>query len=223
MKIVLRRFLLVAICAILAFGTVSAAAYARRAIHPLPTAKKAVRTTTTKKAITTTTTVAPTTTTTTNPPVTTTTTTITTTTTTPTTIAPIDAGFVENFNKEYTLSEAGSLDENADPNWWLSSGGLFYYANGVAQTVQGELSKGSYWQIEYANSNPQDTDNGYHPQNIFRLVTLSEWQNLDQEVSLKIVKDNLSSSENRNCSNGCLLYTSPSPRDRTRSRMPSSA
>ena len=25
------------------------------------------------------------------------------------------------------------------------------------------------------------------------------------------------------CINGCLLYTSPSPRDRTRSRMPSSA
>src|SRR5665811_1376360 len=25
------------------------------------------------------------------------------------------------------------------------------------------------------------------------------------------------------CSKGCLLYTSPSPRDRTRSRMPSSA
>ena len=25
------------------------------------------------------------------------------------------------------------------------------------------------------------------------------------------------------CDNGCLLYTSPSPRDRTRSRMPSSA
>ena len=27
----------------------------------------------------------------------------------------------------------------------------------------------------------------------------------------------------RNGHNGCLLYTSPSPRDRTRSRMPSSA
>jgi hypothetical protein len=83
---------------------------------------------------------------------------------------------------------------------------LFYYANGVAQTVQSELPKGSYWQIEYANSNPEDTDNGYHPQNIFRLETLSRWQNLDQQVSFKIVKDNLSSSENRNCSNGVLLF-----------------
>ena len=27
----------------------------------------------------------------------------------------------------------------------------------------------------------------------------------------------------RECINACLLYTSPSPRDRTRSRMPSSA
>ena len=29
--------------------------------------------------------------------------------------------------------------------------------------------------------------------------------------------------KNREISKGCLLYTSPSPRDRTRSRMPSSA
>ena len=33
----------------------------------------------------------------------------------------------------------------------------------------------------------------------------------------------LGSQSNRTISEGCLLYTSPSPRDRTRSRMPSSA
>ena len=42
---------------------------------------------------------------------------------------------------------------------------------------------------------------------------------LDDEVQLTVyLNDNISSAE-RNC----LLYTSPSPRDRTRSRMPSSA
>ena len=33
----------------------------------------------------------------------------------------------------------------------------------------------------------------------------------------------LSAAENEALASGCLLYTSPSPRDRTRSRMPSSA
>ena len=38
---------------------------------------------------------------------------------------------------------------------------------------------------------------------------------------IKAMETNLSSMEAN--LNGCLLYTSPSPRDRTRSRMPSSA
>ena len=45
---------------------------------------------------------------------------------------------------------------------------------------------------------------------------------LDNEWSLRIIKQvgNYGESYKRNI---CLLYTSPSPRDRTRSRMPSSA
>ena len=45
--------------------------------------------------------------------------------------------------------------------------------------------------------------------------------------SLPIVEDILNEHKEKNvimyCTGGCLLYTSPSPRDRTRSRMPSSA
>ena len=40
-----------------------------------------------------------------------------------------------------------------------------------------------------------------------------------QELSITSWKD----QKGVDISNGCLLYTSPSPRDRTRSRMPSSA
>ena len=39
----------------------------------------------------------------------------------------------------------------------------------------------------------------------------------------KVVDDYISSHQRPNTPNTCLLYTSPSPRDRTRSRMPSSA
>ena len=43
------------------------------------------------------------------------------------------------------------------------------------------------------------------------------------EAKLKSVLDELSSQNGQAHSYICLLYTSPSPRDRTRSRMPSSA
>ena len=36
-------------------------------------------------------------------------------------------------------------------------------------------------------------------------------------------RDSLNEQGNEDASNGCLLYTSPSPRDATLSRMPSSA
>ena len=42
---------------------------------------------------------------------------------------------------------------------------------------------------------------------------------IDEIESLSLYYDNYNDNDN----NSCLLYTSPSPRDRTRSRMPSSA
>ena len=47
---------------------------------------------------------------------------------------------------------------------------------------------------------------------------------IGQIHALESVKQELSSLlEDKEQNEGCLLYTSPSPRDRTRSRMPSSA
>ena len=40
------------------------------------------------------------------------------------------------------------------------------------------------------------------------------------EIIIEILVNRISEDD---CSNGCLLYTSPSPRDRQKSRMPSSA
>ena len=46
---------------------------------------------------------------------------------------------------------------------------------------------------------------------------------LDMVVNARVSRDNLSSLRLIRKVCNCLLYTSPSPRDRTRSRMPSSA
>ena len=48
------------------------------------------------------------------------------------------------------------------------------------------------------------------------IFTLKELKTLEDGEVLEVIVDHLPSTI-------CLLYTSPSPRDRTRSRMPSSA
>ena len=59
------------------------------------------------------------------------------------------------------------------------------------------------------------------------LYRLPDWETLPYDIfspHQDIVSERLSTlSQLSAVSQGCLLYTSPSPRDRTRSRMPSSA
>ena len=72
------------------------------------------------------------------------------------------------------------------------------------------------------------TDRGIENDRIFAFV-----QNLDSNSIKHLIEDpksrklnnflTLKNSPELNQYNFCLLYTSPSPRDRTRSRMPSSA
>lgn len=64
----------------------------------------------------------------------------------------------------------------------------------------------SKWRLAYARSNPIDTDNGYHPQNIFRLVLRSKWQNYTQQAYFRVDRHNASASPNRAASNGLLLF-----------------
>ncbi len=122
----------------------------------------------------------------------------------PTTVVP--SPFSYPFNSTGTLHEAGSMNKSTSPYWWLNSGGKFVLGSGTAKTVHGSLPENDKWRKLYAKSNPVDTDNGYHPQNIFRLVTKSEWQNFRQQVYLRINADRLSDSPNRNASNGLLLF-----------------
>jgi len=72
--------------------------------------------------------------------------------------------------------------------------------------VEGELAYTDSFRLLYMASNSTDTDNGHHPQNIFRLVTRAKFKNFTQQVFFNIQKINLSASPNRNQSNGVLFF-----------------
>lgn len=104
------------------------------------------------------------------------------------------------------VEETGSLEASRDPYWWLNSGAEVFIKDGVGSTIQGDLPLFTKWRHIYDGSNPIDTDQGLHPQNILRLVTKESWQNLEQEAYFKINNLNLSDSPNRNASNGLLFF-----------------
>ena len=114
--------------------------------------------------------------------------------------------FSYTFNEEGKLQESDSMERSSSPYWWLNSGGIMNIKEGRGETNQGNLSNLSRWRIQYNISNSKDTDNGYRPQNIFRLVTRSKWQDFSQEAYFKINTTNLSPSINRNLSNGILFF-----------------
>ncbi len=121
-------------------------------------------------------------------------------------VVPSDFRF--NFNTPGVLIEAGSMDTSSSPYFWVNSGAkLILNAQGAGSTVIGNLPTSDPFRILYAANNPEDTDNGYHPQNIFRLLTRSTWQNSGQEVTFRIKAQNLSNSSNRQGHNGVLLMS----------------
>lgn len=114
--------------------------------------------------------------------------------------------FFDTLDSNKSIFESGEMETSRDENWWLNSGGVFYSEDGVGKTNQKKLPENDFWRELYNKNNPRDTDNGYHPQNIFRLVTRNKWDNLRQEGYFRIVADNLSASQYRNASNGLLFF-----------------
>ncbi|MDQ1283749.1 MAG: hypothetical protein QG620_97 [Patescibacteria group bacterium] len=109
-------------------------------------------------------------------------------------------------SESYIIEESNPMKNSNDSSWWLNSGGVMPVEKDYFSTNLGELSEDDKWRKIYKKNNSRDTDKGYHPQNIFRLVTKSRWQNLQQQVYFNIEKTNLSESEYRNESNGVLLF-----------------
>ena len=124
----------------------------------------------------------------------------------PTTKTLATGYFLYNFNNPGTLSEAGSIKQSWSRFWWVNSGGYLKISGGRGSTNIGALPANDPWKILYSRNNPTDTDQGLYPQNIFRLVSQDKWDNARQEAYFIVKNDNLSSSQNRNQSNGLLLF-----------------
>lgn len=101
---------------------------------------------------------------------------------------------------ESTLSESTG-------EWWLVSGGIASLKDGHISTILGDLDAGNSWRKSYLRKNPLDTDNGFHPQNIFFLATRSEHFAPVSQVYFNVLKTNLSPSPNRNEFNGVYLVS----------------
>lgn len=114
--------------------------------------------------------------------------------------------FFYTFQQDGALEETGTEEESSSRYWWLNSGGQMILQNGVGKTLQGSLPAFAHWRMIYVASAPEETDDGYYPQNIFRLLTRNTWQNIEQEIYVKINRLNMSRSEFRNSTNGILLF-----------------
>lgn len=114
------------------------------------------------------------------------------------------SSFIYTFNVPGTLHESARFEESTSPYWWLNSGGTLHISGG-AGNAQGALSPLDRWRLAYLRSSAQDTDQGYHPQNLLRLVTKAQGENVRTESHFKILADNFSASPNRNASNGLFL------------------
>lgn len=105
------------------------------------------------------------------------------------------------------IEETATAEETGNSAFWLNSGGWMEIEENTIRTAQGNAPSFSYWRILYRFANPLDTDNGYHPQNIFRLVTHSAFVNSEQQAYVKINTIHQSASPNRNESNGILFMS----------------
>lgn len=113
--------------------------------------------------------------------------------------------FHDGFNTIEVLEETGSMSESASPHWWLSSGGRLHIRSRAGATIQGRLPTNDYWRRYYGRTSAGDTDGGFLPQNLFRLVTRLRWHNFRQQVYFRVHRDNLLDTPSRGASNGLFL------------------
>ena len=118
---------------------------------------------------------------------------------------PNPAHFLYTFNKDGILDGSTEMRDSTSPYFWISSGGQLIIEDGVGKTIQGARTNGDFWHDAYAKVNPLDTENGKHPQNTFRLVTKSAWQDVEESATFRITKYNLTNTPNRDGYSGLFL------------------
>lgn len=112
-----------------------------------------------------------------------------------------------SFAQKYGLGTDLVLEEGAPhPEWLLNSGGYFYVKDGIGRTVFGKLSEGDKWRQAHSVRNGRDTEQGFQPQNIFRLYTKKKFRNLEQQVYFRIKKLNLTDSPERDAWSGFQFF-----------------
>lgn len=112
-------------------------------------------------------------------------------------------------NQSVLLEETGSMKESESTHalLWLNSGAYLGIKNGTGVTVKGDLPEHDKWRLAYLASNPVDTDKGFRPQNIFRLVVKQQWENIRQEMRFSIEKVNESASPERDAWSGAFFMS----------------
>jgi hypothetical protein len=121
------------------------------------------------------------------------------------TAAKVGTDFLYTFKVPGVLDEVGSMDHSSSPFFYLNSGGKLVIEKGIGKTIQGNLVKNDTMHTLYAKSNSLDTDSGYHPQNLLRLLTRSAWGDTRTQVAFRITGQNYSDSPNRDGHNGVLI------------------
>ncbi len=120
--------------------------------------------------------------------------------------APNPSKEVSPLITEIIIEETPEMNVSKSDQWWLNSGGIATSLENTITTIQGDLADTDKWKVKYDTNNPSETDNGLHPQNIFRLVTRSKYQNVTQEMYFKINQYILSKDTHRSASNGVLFF-----------------
>ncbi|MBI2474540.1 MAG: hypothetical protein HYV68_02450 [Candidatus Taylorbacteria bacterium] len=104
------------------------------------------------------------------------------------------------------LEEAPSPFYSRNKCWWVNSGAVLIVDKGVARTASGPIYQMKKWQELYAKDDPVDTEGGWYPQNIFRLINSVSNLNALEQVYFNIDRYRPSESPNRNLTNGVFLF-----------------
>ena len=121
--------------------------------------------------------------------------------------AIVSPPFVYDFSSPGLLEESLTMRDSTSPYFWLNGGAELIIEDGLGKTIQSDLPPNDPWRAIYAKKNPLDTEVGSKPQNVFRLITRSEWRNFSQVITFKIIKTNFSSSYNRDGYSGIFLLS----------------
>jgi hypothetical protein len=117
---------------------------------------------------------------------------------------PITLPWSYNFSTPGTLVETGSMSESSSGIWWVNSGYKMILANGIGQTIHGDLPSTDPGYQLYRND--ISTDYGKRPQSIARYYVRQKFRDIDFSAYFRMDRYILSPAPERNAWNGlCLM------------------